>query len=48
VNELVRAIMEYVGHHNANPKSFVWTKKAEEILAKVARAKAALDKGPSA
>jgi len=48
VNELVRAIMEYVGHHNANPKSFVWTKKAEEILAKVARAKATLDKGPSA
>ena len=48
VDELVRAIREYVEHHNADPKSFVWTKKAEDILAKVARARAALDKIPSA
>ena len=47
VDELVRAIMDYVEHHNADPKTFVWTKKAEDILAKVARARAALNKGPS-
>lgn len=47
VDELVQAIRDYVEHHNADPKSFVWTKKAEDILAKVARARAALDKIPS-
>ena len=44
VDELVQAITEYVAHHNENPKGFTWTKKAEEILAKIVRAKAALDK----
>ncbi len=44
VEELVRAIKEYVDYHNENPKGFVWTKKADEILEKVSRAKAALDK----
>ena len=44
VDELVQAITEYVAHHNENPKGFTWTKKAEEILAKITRAKAALDK----
>jgi hypothetical protein len=48
VNELVDAIMEYVEHHNADPKTFVWTRKADDILAKVARAKAARDKGQTA
>ncbi len=43
VNELVHAIMEYVEHHNADPTTFVWTKKAEDILEKVARARAALN-----
>ncbi|HSV98546.1 MAG TPA: IS630 family transposase, partial [Dissulfurispiraceae bacterium] len=31
-------IMDYIAQHNDNPKPFVWTAKAEEILAKVARA----------
>jgi hypothetical protein len=48
VNEHVDAIMEYVEHHNADPKTFVWAGKAEDILAKVARAKASLDKDRSA
>jgi len=30
-----------VAHHNANPKPFIWTASATDILAKVTRAKAA-------
>lgn len=44
VPELIASIMDYIKHHNANPSSFVWTAKAEEILAKIARAKKTLDK----
>jgi transposase len=43
VAELEEAIRDYLDHHNAKPKPFVWTKSAEHILAKEARAKAALD-----
>ena len=42
VPELELAIDLYVEHHNANPKPFIWTASASDILAKVARAKAAL------
>ena len=35
--------MEYLENHNAAPKPFVWTKSADEILKKVARAKQALE-----
>ena len=48
VDELKQAINEYITHHNQNPKSFVWTKKAEDILEKVARARDALNKTPAA
>jgi transposase len=48
VEQLEQAIRDDIDHHNANPKSFVWTKKAEDILEKVARARASLDKIPSA
>ena len=48
VPQLEQAIRDYIDHHNANPKTFVWTKKAEDILEKVARARAALNKIPSA
>lgn len=48
VEQLEKAIGDYIDHHNANPKTFVWTKKAEDILEKVKRARAALDKIPSA
>ena len=42
--ELVQAILEYIAAHNANPQSFTWTAKAEDILTKVHRARAVLDK----
>jgi transposase len=48
VEQLIQAIEEYIAHHNANPKAFVWTKKAEDILEKVTRARKALNKTPSA
>lgn len=36
VLELTNAIDEYLEIHNADPKPFVWTKKADEILMKLA------------
>lgn len=42
VAELESAIMDYLQKHNADPKPFVWTKSADEILKKVARARQAL------
>ena len=35
--ELERAIREYLNIYNEDPKPFVWTKTADEILASVAR-----------
>jgi hypothetical protein len=43
VDELESAIMEYLENHNADPKPFIWTKSAGEILEKVARAKQAVE-----
>ena len=43
VNQLISAIMDYVAKHNLNPKAFVWTAKVEDVLAKVARARAVLN-----
>lgn len=48
VDQLQEAISAYIAHHNEHPKTFVWTKKAADILEKVARARKALDKIPSA
>jgi transposase len=48
IAQLEQAICDYIAHHNANPKGFVWTAKAEDILEKVRRARKALDKIPSA
>jgi transposase len=48
VAELEQAIRDYIEHHNAHPKSFVWTKKAADILEKVTRARQALNKIPTA
>jgi len=42
VAELELAIDLYVAHHNINPKPFIWTARASDILAKVTRAKTAL------
>jgi len=42
VAELVAAIEHYVATHNKDPKPFVWTAKARDILQKVIRANARL------
>lgn len=47
VEELIQAIRDFIDHHNANPTTFIWTKQAADILEKVARARAALNKIPS-
>jgi transposase len=44
VEQLIQAIMDYIEQHNRSPKPFVWTAKADEILAKVQRARKVLDK----
>ena len=44
VNDLNGAIIEYINQHNENPKPFIWTKSAKDILAKVKRARAAANK----
>jgi len=38
VPELVKTIEDYVALHNKNPKPFIWTAKASDILQKVIRA----------
>jgi hypothetical protein len=42
VMELVSAIDDYVNRHNENPKPFIWTASANDILEKVKRARKAL------
>jgi transposase len=44
VADLEGAIMEYINQHNENPKPFIWTASATDILAKVKRARKALNK----
>jgi transposase len=43
VLELIEALDEYVDQHNDCPKPFIWTAKANDILAKVMRAKGTLN-----
>lgn len=43
VPELITAIDEYIAVHNKNPKPFVWTAKANDILQKVIRTNRRLD-----
>jgi transposase len=42
VPDLIAKIEEYLAVHNNDPKPFVWTATADEILAKVARGRVAL------
>jgi transposase len=42
VPELIGAINEYIAHHNTQPKPFIWTKSARDILQKVIRANSRL------
>jgi transposase len=44
VKQLIEAIRAYIDEQNENPKPFVWTAKAEEILEKVRLVRAVLDK----
>jgi transposase len=41
VKELEEAIMMFIADHNTHGKPFIWTKRTEEILAKVERARKA-------
>src|SRR5665213_1420132 len=47
VPDLEAAINEYIAVHNSEPKPFIWTAKANDILAKVTRARATLNKSTS-
>ena len=42
VPELIDTINGYIAHHNTNPKPFIWTKSARDILQKVIRANSRL------
>jgi transposase len=48
VEELQKTIFDYVEQHNRQPKPFIWTAKANDILEKVKRGKAAAHNCPSA
>jgi transposase len=43
VPQLIEAIENYIEHHNTDPKPFVWTKTADEIIEKVKRGRVVLD-----
>ena len=44
LEQLIVAIGDYIDRHNQNPKPFIWTAKANDILEKVTRAQATLNK----
>ena len=44
LEQLITTIGDYVDAHNQNPKPFIWTAKAKDILEKVTRARVALNK----
>jgi transposase len=44
LEQLIMAIGHYIDRHNESPKPFIWTAKANDILEKVTRARAALNK----
>jgi len=48
LEQLITAIGNYIDGHNLNPKPFIWTAKASDILEKVTRAQAAINKRRSA
>lgn len=43
-SHLIEAIEEYIKEHNKNPKPFIWTASAKDILEKVKRAREVLNK----
>jgi transposase len=48
LEQLITTIGNYIDGHNLNPKPFIWTAKASDILEKVTRAQAAINKRRSA
>ena len=44
VTDLIVAIEAFIAHHNQRPRSFTWTAKVEDILAKIERAGTVLHK----
>jgi transposase len=48
LEQLITAIGNYIDRHNKNPKPFIWTAKANDILEKVTRAQSTLNKRRSA
>jgi transposase len=48
VPQLIAAIEAYIQHHNEDPRPFIWTAQVQDILKKVRRARAVLDKMASA
>jgi transposase len=47
VPALINAIQEHIATHNNDPKPFIWTATADDILAKVGRARAASTNRPT-
>jgi len=47
VEELIMAVESYIDRHNENPKPFIWTAKANDILEKVKRARRSLNNAQS-
>ena len=47
LEQLIMAIGNYIDVHNQNPKPFIWTAKASDILEKVTRAQTSLNKRSS-
>jgi transposase len=43
VEDLIAAIDDYIDQHNQNPKPFIWTAKATDILEKLKRVRAILN-----
>lgn len=43
IEELQNAIYNYIQYNNENPKPFIWTKKAEDIISRVNRCKAIME-----
>ena len=48
LEQLIMAIGDYIDGHHQNPKPFIWTAKASDILEKVTRARTSLNKRLSA
>src|ERR1700682_5853820 len=48
VEDLIMAIGDYIDKHNDQPKPFIWTAKATDILEKVKRSRSSLDNRQSA